>query len=200
MKSKKKKINYKIAVMVSIVLIVIVVTAFQFMIKKEDKLVIKETSLFQYTGDMKLEYVGNIEIDKNDDITTINFDGQTDRVTLDSTPVYYAGEMKVVFPKNMSIVFPRDGSQYRINYFSYMTKNAYNDVTLKDRTTKKLIDNCIIYDGYDLYFLVGDYTVKINDKTYKLSSFSYLRVDNFNEYVEIYDYSSDTMEIVENNS
>ncbi len=197
MKNNKRKINYHIIVVVSIIFIIIVVTIFQSMMRKEEKLVFKETDLFQYTGDIKLAYAGNVEIDKNNDITTINFDGQKDKVTLDSTPVYYVEEKKVIFPKNMAIVFPREGTQFKINYFSYMTKNEYNDVTLKDRTKKERIDNCIIYDGYDLYFLIGDYTVTIKEKTYNLSSFSYLRVDNLNGYVEIYDYDNDLMEVVE---
>ena len=62
---KKTKFNYKTVVLISVLLIIIVVTVFQLLIRKEDKLVIKETSLFQYTGDSKLEYVGNVEFDKN---------------------------------------------------------------------------------------------------------------------------------------
>ena len=194
--NKKKKINYSLVVIVSIILIVVVVTIFQSLIKKEDKMIIKKTSLYQYTGDTKLKYTGNVEIDKNNDITTINFHGLKERVTLDTTPVYYVKEKKVIFPKNMSIIFPRTGQQFRINYFSYMTKNEYNDVRLKDRTVEKLLDNCIIYDGYDLYFLIGDYTVTVNNNTYNLSSFSYLRVDTYNGYVEIYDYDNDKMEVI----
>ncbi len=196
---KKIKFNYRIIVMVSILLIVVVVAVFQFLIKREDKIVIKKTSLFQYTGDTKLKYVGNVELNKNNDITTINFDGLKKRVTLDTTPVYYAKEKKVVFPKNMAIIFPRTGEQFKINYFSYMTKNEYNDVKLKDRVVDKQLNDCIIYDGYDLYFLVGDYTVSVNGQIYNLSSFSYLRIDNYNEYVEIYDYDNDKMEVVGTN-
>ena len=196
---KKIKFNYRIIVMVSILLIVVVVAVFQFLIKREDKIVIKKTSLFQYTGDRKLKYVGNVELNKNNDITTINFDGHKKRVTLDTTPVYYVKEKKVVFPKNMAIIFPRTGEQFKINYFSYMTKNEYNDVKLKDRVVDKQLNDCIIYDGYDLYFLVGDYTVSVNGQIYNLSSFSYLRIDNYNEYVEIYDYDNDKMEVVGTN-
>ena len=194
---KHKKIKYQKIVIVSIVFIIVVVTLFYSLIKKEDKLTIKKTSLYQYTGDMKLKYTGNVELDKNNDITTINFDGHKNKVTLDTTPVYYAKERKVVFPKNMSILFPLSGEQYKVNYFSYMTKNEFGDVTLKDRTVKKLLDNCIIYDGNDLYFLVGNYKIKFNNKTYNLSSFSYLRIDNYNGYVELYDYDKDKMEVIE---
>ena len=195
--NNKKKLNYKMVVVVSIVFIVIIVTIFHSLIKKEDQLIIKKTSLYQYTGDHKLKYTGNVEFDKNNDITTIQFNGYKNKVTLDTTPVYYAKEKKVVFPKNMAILFPRTGEQFRINYFSYMTKNEYNDVKLKDRVVEKLLDNCILYDGYDLYFLVGDYTIKAKDKTYDLSSFSYLRVDTFNGNVEIYNYDKDKMEVVQ---
>ena len=36
-------------------------------------------------------------------------------------------------------------------------------------------------------------------RIYNLSSFSYLRIDNYNEYVEIYDYDNDKMEVVGTN-
>ncbi len=196
MTNKKKKINIKIVAIISIVLIVIVVTLFNMLIRKEDKLTLNETELYQYSGDNKINYIGNVEIDKKNEITTISFDNMEESVTLDSTPVFYVNEKKVVFPKNMSLIFPREATQFKINYFTYLTMNDHNEVTLKDRTTKKMIEDCIIYDGKDLYFLIGNYKTTIDGKEYELPSFSYLRVDNLNEIVEMYNYNEDNMRII----
>ncbi len=194
--NKKRKVNFKFITILSIILIVIVVFIFQSMIRKEDKLILNETDLYQYVEDNKVEYKGNVEIDKNNDITTISFDNMDKKVTLDTTPVYYVNEKKVILPKNMSIIFPKEGTQYKINYFTYLTMNDHNEVTIKDRTTKKMIEDCFIYDGKDIYLLIGNYKAKVEDKEFELSSLSYLRVDNLNGKIEVYDYAQDKMTII----
>ena len=48
-------------------------------------------------------------------------------VSLDSTPVYIKDTNNVIFPKEMSIVFPLDDMQYQINALSevYMENDLY---------------------------------------------------------------------------
>lgn len=201
MKNKKKKINIKVVAIAAIVFIVVIVTIFKMIISNESKMVINETDLYQYTGETKLEYKGNVVINKDEDNKTtleVKNDGD-ETVTLDSTPVYYKDEAKVIFPKTMALVFQKEGTQFKVNHFTIISLNEFKEATLKDRTTEKMINNCFLYDGNDLYFLIGNYKTVIAGKDYSLSTFSYLRVDNLNGIVEVYDYSNDKMEIIETN-
>ena len=114
----KKKIakfikkNYIWLILLLILLIVAIIFAFRGNI---DKVIIKDHNLYQYTDGIKLEYTGEIMIDKeNDEITQLSVKDVV--MELGTDPIYYEDEMKVLFPKNMAVMFPLHGSQYKVNY------------------------------------------------------------------------------------
>ena len=173
-------------------LIIIVIVILIFTMKKEiDVIVIKKYDLYQYLTGIKIEYTGNIVINKTkDEITTLTFDDQ--KIELDSTPVYFNGLDKAIFPKNMAIIYPLEGLQFKVNYYSTIYTD-FDELSIKDRSLEKRLFNSIIYDGSDLYFITEKSTVSIGTQQVEVSPLSYVIADTFNKIVTIYDYESDTL-------
>lgn len=143
---------------------------------------------YQYVGGQKQEYAGEIELNKEGEITklrTINVD-----IDLDSTPMYYKQEPKVLFPDAMQIIYPIEGaSSYRIPRFT----SAFNElgVVYVEVNKKEIpLQNGFLYDGADLYVFVEPITVTVDEEEYKLNPLSYVNVE-YNGDMEIYNYSKD---------
>ena len=180
----KKNIKWLI-----LLLMIIIVCIFFFFRHDVDEVKIEDHDLYQYLTGIKIEYTGKIKINKNSqEITKISFDKES--VELDSTPIYYKDDVKVIFPKNMSVVYPILGTQYKIMYYSTVYKSG-NDIYVKDGDFKKKLNNAIIYDGNDLYFLATDCNVSFGGESYDLKAMSYIIVDTLNSVVQIYDREND---------
>lgn len=180
----KKNIKWLLLIM-----IIIVVGLFLTLRKDEDVIVVKDNDLYMYSDGIKLEYSGKITINKTkDEISKISFENE--ETDLDSTPLYYSDIEKVIFPKNMSIVYPLEGTQYKINYFSE-AYNEFDEVVVKDKLVKRRLFDSIIYDGKDLYFITTNSKVIFSDKEINLSRLSYVIVNTFSQTVSIYDYEND---------
>ena len=188
MKTKIIKFFKKYYLWFVILLVLIIVAIFFSFRKNIDEVVIKEHDLYQYLNGIKIEYTGEIIIDKDDKITQLNT--KDIEVELDSNPIYYADEAKSLFPKNMAVVFPTQGSQYKINYYSTVY-NEVGDVYIKDRSYKEIISNAILYDGSNIYFIIEPSTITFGDKSIKLEALSSITVDPQNQYVGIYDYDKE---------
>lgn len=173
----------------ALLLILVIVIVFFSLRRNVDEVKIEDHDLYQYLTGIKIEYTGSIKMNKNtDDITKINFKKET--VDLDSTPIYYKDEVKAIFPKNMIALYPLEGKLYKMNYFSTIYRDI-DDIYVKDGSLKKKMNNSIIYDGKDLYFLATDATVKFGDQSYDLSAMSYVIVDTLNSLVQIYNQEKD---------
>ncbi len=186
----KKNIKWLLLIM-----IIIVVILFITLRKDEDVIVVKDNDLYMYSDGIKLEYSGKISINKTkDEISKISFENE--EADLDSTPLYYSDIEKVIFPKNMSIVYPLEGTQYKINYFSE-AYNEFDEVVVKDKFVKRRLFDSIIYDGKDLYFITTNSKVSFSDKVINLSRLSYVIVNTFSQTVSIYDYENDKYTVYE---
>ena len=180
----KKNIKWLLLIM-----IVIVVVLFFTLRKDEDVIVIKDNDLYMYSDGIKLEYSGRISINKTkDEISKIAF--LNEEAELDTTPLYYSDMEKVIFPKNMSIVYPLEGTQYKINYFSE-AYNEFDEVVVKDKLLKKRLFDSIIFDGKDLYFITTESKVTFSDEEIDLSRLSYVIVNTFSQTAAVYDYEND---------
>ena len=151
----KKKIakfikkNYIWLILLLILLIVAILFAFRGNI---DKVIIKDHNLYQYTDGIKLEYTGEIMIDKEtDEITQLSVKDVV--MELGTDPIYYEDEMKVLFPKNMAVMFPLHGSQYKVNYYTTVYRDL-DDIYIEDRSLKRTLKDAIIYDGGDIYLVI----------------------------------------------
>lgn len=172
-----------------VILLVLIIVAIFFSFRKNiDEVVIKEHDLYQYLNGIKVEYTGEIIIDKEDKITQLNT--KDIEVELDSNPIYFADEAKSLFPKNMAVIFPTQGAQYKINYYSTIY-NEVGDIYIKDRSYKDVISNAILYDGANIYYLIETSTISFGQNSIKLDALSSITVDPQNQYVGIYNYDED---------
>ena len=113
-------------------------------------------------------------------------------LTLDSTPLYYTEETGcLLFPKDMIMVSFNNTLQLsKISYFSKIEQDENLSTIIEKRDKRTYIDNCIIYDGKDLYVFLQNETITIGDKEYKISPLSYVKV-KYQEFIEIYNYDKD---------
>lgn len=148
-----------------------------------DKKTLTPQNFYQYIAGQKVEYSGEIVLDKNDNISELQFNDVT--IELDSTPIYYENDNKlyVIFPENMNIVFPNSNSlQYLSPYFTTL----YNDAYGVYREDGKSFENCFFYDFDNLYFFIDQTILKVGEIEYQLEPFSYAIVTP-RESIEIYD-------------
>lgn len=190
---KKKMIsffkkNYIWLILLLILLIVAILFAFRGNI---DKVVIKDHNLYQYTDGIKLEYTGEIMIDKEtDEITQLSVKDIV--MELGTDPIYYEDEMKVLFPKNMAVVFPLHGTQYKVNYYTTVYRDI-DDIYIEDRSLKRTIKDAIIYDGGDIYLVVDKSTVTIGKEKIEVSPLSLVVANTQNKVAYVYNYDKEEL-------
>lgn len=186
MRNNILKIGALFTLFTLITLIIVLILTFTFKKELEEE-VFENHDFYQYLSGIKFDYTGNLKITKNKEITELNIDNY--KVILDTTPLYFTNESKVLFPKTMSIVLPKaSGVQYKIPYFSKIIKE--DDIIYLKRGDKKTpLNNSFIYDGVDLYFFIEETTIKVGDTTIKLSPMSYI-ILNYFDNIQIYDYEN----------
>ena len=190
---KKKMIsffkkNYIWLILLLILLIVAILFAFRGSI---DKVIIKDHNLYQYTDGIKLEYTGEIMIDKEtDEITQLSVKDIV--MELGTDPIYYEDEMKVLFPKNMAVVFPLHGTQYKVNYYTTVYRDI-DDIYIEDRSLKRTLKDAIIYDGGDIYLVVDKSTVTIGKEKIEVSPLSLVVANTQNKVAYVYNYDKEEL-------
>ena len=176
--------------------LIVIVIIFFTVNRNNDVIVIKKHRLYQYFDNIKLEYNGRIQINKkSEEITKISFEGNT--TELDSFPLYYEDLPQLIFPKNMAVVYPLTGKQYKINFFTTAYLDA-DEVCVKDKRLVKRLFDAIIYDGRDLYITTEDSTVTIGNDVYNVSALSYVEVNTFSQTVKMFDYKNEKYISVDN--
>lgn len=190
------KNKYKILIPVMVVFVLLVAIYFLYKEYKYDNYRNKEeVAVYQYFGGVKTEYIAIITYNLKKlivDITT-----KKNEVNYDATPIYYAEEDKIIFPKEMAIVFPlRGGSQYKLyNYSIYERKNEENFITTGYDTSK--YEHFFLYDGKGIYFFPESVTLNINNKEYvTLGSMSYIKIVG-GYTMTYYDKENDKSEFLE---
>lgn len=190
----KKKIakfikkNYIWLILLLILLIVAILFAFRGNI---DKVIIKDHNLYQYTDGIKLEYTGEIMIDKEtDEITQLSVKDVV--MELGTDPIYYEDEMKVLFPKNMAVMFPLHGSQYKVNYYTTVYRDL-DDIYIEDRSLNRTLKDAIIYDGGDIYLVIDKSTVTIGKEKIDVSPLSLVVANTQNKVAYVYNYDKEEL-------
>ena len=185
-----------IITLVAIILLISMIIVASFFVKRTNQTIFESYTFYQYFGGEKYEYEGSIELTRNNDITQIKFNDI--KIDLDSTPIYYSAEEKVLFPENMAIVYPTDnGAMYKINRFSTIKREDNSVFFEKENQTKKLV-NAFLFDGNDLYFFLEPTVINVEGQEYEVSSLSYAKV-TYNGNVEIYNKEKDEYTILEGN-
>ena len=154
---------------------------------------VKNTEVYQYFSGVKMEYTANVG--RNRKNVVLDFENSDFAVSLDSTPIYLKDKDSVIFPKEMSIVFPLKNIEYRVNALAevYMENKLYY---LNIRNFNKTLEHVFYYDGNNLYFFVDNVTLMVGDRTIELSPMSYVSSSYLN-FVEYYDKDSDTFETID---
>lgn len=195
-KKKRKSIIITTSIIIALIVIIIIVI---WIIGNLNSTNIESHEFYQWYSGQKVEYKGELTFTRKEGLTELK---ATDRkVTLDSTPVYYADkEGKVIFPEDMAIVFPNNnGMMYRINHFANMQeKNGeiYLETSSATKEDKTKLEKAFLYDGQDLYFFLDRTTITVNGVNYEVAPLSYAIV-RYKQSVEIYNYDKDEYQIID---
>lgn len=188
----KKKYNILIPIFLLVVLL-IAILLYTREYKNNRYAYVSEVDVYQYFSGNKMEYVANISRNKSDVI--LEYENKDYVVSLDSTPVYIKDKDNVIFPKEMSIVFPINNIEYRVNALAEVYKK-FDLYYLNIRNLNKNFDHLFFYDGNNLYFFVDNVTLTVGNETIELSPLSYVSALYLN-FVEYYDYESDTYGMID---
>ena len=176
-------------------LVIVAGIVFLLLRKKVDQYVVENHPMYQYFSGNKMDYeAGSIKLDKEGEITTISFGDYS--VNLDSTPLYFADEEKVLFPQSMSVIQPKLGKQFRINYYSSAFKDL-DSYSLKDGNSSYNLNNIFLYDGGDIYFFVEKEVITFGEQRIELSPLSFINVNTFDHTVEVYNRATDEAQFFE---
>ena len=195
-KKKRKSAIITTSIIAALIVIIIVVIT---IIGSLNSTTVESHNFYQWYYGQKVEYNGELTFTRKEGLTELK---ATDRkVTLDSTPVYYADENdKVIFPEDMAVVYPNNnGMMYRINHFADITEEngeIYLETNLATTTNKSKLEKAFLYDGQDLYFFLERTSITVNGTTYEVSPLSYAIV-RYKQSVEIYNYEKDEYQVID---
>lgn len=196
-KQKKRRSSIIMASVIAALILIIVIVI--IIIGSLNSTTTENHDFYQWYSGQKVEYKGQLTFTRKEGLTELR---ATDRkVTLDSTPVYYADENnKVIFPEDMAIVYPNNnGMMYRINHFADITEEdgtIYLETNLATKTNKTKLEKAFLYDGQDLYFFLERTTITVNGTNYEVSPLSYVIV-RYKQSVEIYNYEKDEYQVID---
>lgn len=187
----KSKYNILIPIcLVVVLLIAILLYAKEY--KNNRYAELKEVEVYQYFSGVKMEYTANIGRNKKN--VVLDYENDDFAVSLDSVPVYIKETGNVIFPREMSIIFPLKDKQYKVNSLAeiYTENNLYY---LNIRNLNKVLENVFYYDGNNLYFFVDNVTLIVGDREITLSPMSYISC-SYQNLVEYYDKENDVFETI----
>lgn len=188
----KKRYNILIPIFLLIVLL-IAILLYTMEYKNNRYAYVDEVEVYQYFSGIKMEYIANISRNKNNVI--LDYENKDYVVSFDSTPVYIKNKDSVIFPKEMSIMFPLNDRQYQVNALAEIYKE-YDLYYLNIRNLNETYDHLFFYDGSNLYFFVDNVTLVVGNETIELSPMSYVSASYLN-FVEYYDYENDTYGMID---
>ena len=192
----KEKYKILIPIMVSLVLIITIFFLYKGY-QYDNSRNKKEISVFQYYSGIKVDYTAIFTYNLKDAI--VNIEAKDEELTFKSSPLYYEDLSKVIFPQEMSIVFPLlEGSQFKLyKYSSYYSDDSIHYI--KNNADLGIYEYFFIYDGVDLFFFPEETVLKIDNKDFiELGSKSYCRLVG-GETLIYYDTATDKGEVIELN-
>lgn len=192
------KEKYKILIPIMVV-IVLLVTMF-FLYKEyiyDNKRNKEEVPVFQYFNSVKVEYTGIFTYNLKKALVDIS--AKDAKINFGTVPIYYNDLSKVIFPREMSIVFPQSsGAQYQLYRYAIFYKlDELNFI--KSDINEESYSGFFLYDGDGLYFLPDESSLNINGKEYKkLGAMSYVNL--IGTSLVYYDPTDGKSEIIELNN
>lgn len=190
------KRKYRLLIPVMVIIVLLITVFFLYREYKFDNTRKKvDEYVFQCIGGIKLDYTATFTYNLKDVI--VNVEAKDRNVNINNIPIYYGDMSKVVFPVEMSIVFPtRNAGQYKLyKYASYYRDDDVHFV--KNNEDEGSYDNFFLYDGKNIFFFPYESVLMINDKEYiELGAMSYVSL--VGGYTLIYyDTTTNTTEAIE---
>ena len=183
---------------VIIFLIVIVLWISKFTQKIDSTTIEEEHGFFQYIGERRVDYTGKLTLSRKKEITALKFDNE--QIELDSTPLYYQEEEKIILPTDMAIVFPNNsGVMNKVNHFSTIKNEEYGVYLSTFSNNKEKVTDIskgFLFDGENIYIFPQEITILAGDQSYTLSPLSYVNVA-YKETLEMFDKASQTYTFLE---
>ena len=170
------KEKYKILIPVMVV-IVLLVTMF-FLYKEyiyDNKRNKEEVPVYQYFNSVRVEYTGIFTYNLRKALVDVS--AKDAKINFGSIPIYYSDLTKVVFPKEMSIVFPQSsGAQYQLYKYGIFYKLDDTNF-IRSETNEENYSGFFLYNGDGLYFFPDETSLNLNGKEYKkLGAMSYVNL------------------------
>lgn len=192
------KNKYKLLIPFMVVVVLVITIYFLYREYKYDNTRNKEeVAVYQYFGGVRFDYMSVVTYNLRNVIVDVEIKDK--KIDSNDLPIYYNDKSKVIFPVEMSIVFPlRDGSQFKLyKYATYYNEDGVHFI--KNNTDLGNYDDFFLYNGKDTFFFPENTSLKINNKDYiDLGPMSYVSV--VGGYTLIYyDTITDTSEAIELN-
>lgn len=187
----KKNIRTLLVTFSIFLILIVAVCVVIFMRKNVNEYKIEKAKTYIYFDQMKFEYNTELTLDGSSGITKLKLENE--EVELESQPLFYKGVKKVIFPKDMAVVFPlTNGAQKKIAQFSQLD-GSEGGIYVKNKELNYPLETSFLYDGNDLYFFLEETTISLGtDYKLVLPSFSYA-IYNFNKELYLYNYEEDQM-------
>lgn len=183
------KNNYSILIPIFLLVVILIAILLYTREYKNNRYAnLDEIEVYQYFSNSKVEF--DAVIGRNRKNVILSFENKEFDVSLGSTPIYLKDNDSVIFPKEMSMVFPLKDREYLVNSLSEIYKE--NELYyLNIRDLNKSYNHCFLYDGKNLYFFIDEVSIVIGNQVIKLSPMSYVSYSYLN-LLEYYDKESDT--------
>ena len=199
-KKKEERLEWLIKIIALAILAIIVLWINKYTEKQKQNAKVEELSFFQYIEDRRIDYNAELQFSVTGQIMEFKPKDIDIDLDLDSSPIYYSSEEKMIFAKDMAIVFPnRNGTMKKIKKYTPITNEWYatylNDYS---QTKKNDIDvtQAFLYDTLDEYVFLSDVNILAKGENYQLSPLSYAVV-SYKEYLEIFNKESQTYTFIE---
>lgn len=190
------KQRYKIFIPVMVIFVLLITVYFLYREYKYDNYRNKEeVDVYQYFGGMRNDYTAIVTSNLKNVVVDVS--PKDKKIEYSSVPIYYKDKDMVIFPNEMSIVFPiKNASQFKL--YKYAIYEKIDDVhMITNGMDKGDFYYFFLFDGKGLYFFPDEVTLNIDGKEYtKLGSMSYLSyVGGYT--IKYYDKANDKSELLE---
>ena len=198
-KEIEKKFN-KIApfflfTVIATIVVVVVILSSHYVKKDIEQYSIRNKEVYTYIGGQKFTFKGKITLNRKNNVTDLELDGG--RFELGREPLYVVGESTVIFPSNMSVVFPYSSlAQSKINYFTVLDGSSGQAVLSNTNLNNYILQSGFIFDGNNIYFFIKDTKLVFGDKSIDISAYSFVDCQ-YKGALEIFDYSKQTSTVYE---
>lgn len=200
-KQKKNKKSNKLDFLIkfiAIIFLIIVVFWISRFTKTMDTKTTENEDFFQFIGERVIEYSGELTLSRKEGITELNV--QDIELELNSSPIYYAKEPKLLLPEDMAIISPYDnGKMQKVKHFSNIKDEEYAVfLNIYNENKEKVIDitNSFLYDGDNIYIFPNGATIMCGTDTYVITPLSYVNAI-YKDYIEIFDYQTQQYNIIQ---